>query len=264
MRVVRIEREERPIWAGPVAALEAGARYPLGADRFRIDHGRDYFAFFDRLGDVAYYAAVDEGEVIAVGCGVLRHFTTPSGPLDAWYIGDLKVRPEHRGKRIPLRMFAAAFGPESARCRRGYGISMNAPGARNRVLGIFERFPGAPIRAAAVLRIWSLTADEARAALPIMQAHRGAVGWLSLAGVKDIVLESTGRPMPLLHAQFGPQAAGGAAKPTDGAVHMLCAPDGDALTTDLIAAGFAPGASATVITLWMDGFDWRTVLTSEI
>lgn len=257
MRVFRVERDERAVWAGPIAALEAGARYPLGEDRFRLDHGRDYFAFFDRLGDVAYYVAAEDGEVLAVGCGMLRRLP---GVGAAWYIGDLKVRPEHRGRHIPLRMFAAAFVAESPRCRQGYGISMDPPGGENRVLRLFRRFPVAPIRHAATLRIWSLDVEEARAALPLLRAHRGEPGWRSLAGVKDLVMESTGRPLPLLHAEYG----GAPADPVPGAVHMVCAPDGDALADELRALGLAPSASATVIALGMDGYDWRRVKTSEI
>lgn len=264
MRVVRIGAEDRPTWAGPVAGLESAACYPLGGDRFRVDHGRDYFAFFDRLGEVAYYAAVEEGEVLAVGAGMLRRLPFGATRRDAWYVGDLKVRPDQRGRHLPLRMFAAAFPTEYARCRQGYGISMNPPEGRNRVLGIFERFPLVPIHHAATLRIWSLSAGQMRAALPIVREHRGEVGFLSLAGVKDLVLESTGAPMPLLHAQHGPLAAPGLAEPRDGAVHMLCAPEGDVLDAALQGVGLPATASATVIALGMDGFDWRTVLTSEI
>lgn len=264
MRVVKIARDERPAWAGPIAALEAGARYPLGADHFRLDHGADYFAFFDRLGDVAYYAAVEDGEVLAVGAGVLRQVPGAGGSRLAWYICDLKVRPDRRGQHIPLRMFAAAFPPEFARCPRGYGISMDPPGRPNRVVGIFQRFPVMPIRHAATIELWSLDADAMDTALPVVREHRGEVGFLSLGGVKDIVLASTGAPLALRHVQFGPLAAPAAPAPTDGAVHMLATPERDALGDALRDLGHAPSATATVITLGMDDTDWRWVLTSDI
>ena len=260
MRVLRIPRDERPAWAGPIAALEAGARYPLGHDTFRLDHGADYFAFFDRLGDVAYYAAVEDGEVLAVGAGVLRQ--TPLGP--AWYICDLKVRPDRRGEHLPLRMFAAAFPPEFARCPRGYGISMNPPDRPNRVLAIFQRFPVMPIRHATTLELWSLDAAAMRAALPHVRTHRGNAGFRSLAGVKDIVLTSTGAPMALLHTQFGPYAAPTRAEPAEGAVHMLATPAADGLGAALRTLGHTPSATATVITLGMEARDWSWILTSDI
>lgn len=260
IRVFRVDAE-REAWRAPVAALEASARYPLGADRFRIDHGRDYFAFFDRLGELAYYVAADEGEVLAVGCGVIRELP---GLGPAWYVGDLKVRPDRRGEHVPLRMLTAAFPAEYPRCRRGYGISMNPPEGENRVLRIFRRFPMIPIVHAATLGFFSLAAEAMRTAEPVVRRHRGALSYLSLRGIKDLVLESTGAPLPLLHVQHGPLAAPGHAEPVDGAVHMLCAPVGDPVCQALVQLGHPVSATATVITHRMDGYDWRQVLTSEI
>lgn len=264
-RIFKIASTERALWAAEIAKLEAGARYPLGADHFRLDHGKDYFAFFDRLGDVAYYVAVTDGEVVAVGCGMLRTLPFTLGVQPAWYIGDLKVRPDHRGQHIPLRMMAAAFAPEYARCPRGYGISMNPARGDNRVVRLIARFPIAPMRLAATLDIFSLDGPQARAAMPAIAHHRGSTHFLSLSGIKEIVLESSGCTLPLLHAQFGPLADPAAHhRPTDGATHMLCAPRGDALALALAEQGFQATASASVIALRMGDYDWRNILTSEI
>lgn len=260
IRVFRVDAE-REAWRAPVTALEATSRYPLGEDHFRIDHGRDYFAFFDRLGDLAYYVAAEDGEVLAVGCGVIR-LLPGLGP--AWYVGDLKVRPDRRGEHIPLRMLAAAFAAEYPRCTRGYGISMNPPEGDNRVLRIVRRFPLIPIVHAATLGFFSLSAADMRRAAPEVQHHRGPLAYLSLRGVKDLVLESTGSPLPLLHVQHGPLAAPGHSDPVEGAVHMLCAPLDDALCRDLVALGFPVTATATVIAHRMEAYDWGQVLTSEI
>jgi len=260
IRIFRVDGE-REAWRASVAALEASARYPLGADRFRIDHGRDYFAFFDRLGSLAYYVAAEDGEVLAVGCGVIRELP---GLGPAWYAGDLKVRPDRRGEHIPLRMLAAAFPTEYPRCPRGYGISMNPPEGENRVLRIFRRFPVIPMHHDATLAFFSLSAQQMRAAAPIVQRHRGAPGYLSLRGVKDLVLDSTAAPLDLLHVQHGPLGTPTLDQPVDGAVHMLCTPIDDDLCRDMTAMGLPVMATATVIAHRMEGYDWRQVLTSEI
>ncbi len=260
-RVFRLSTGERDAWRQPIAALEGLASYPLGNDRFRIEHGADYFAFFDRLGEVAYYVAASDGELLAVGCGMLRELP---GFGAAWYVADLKVRPDRRGEHLPLRMLAAAFPAEYPRCQRGYGISMNPPGGRNRVLGIVERFPLVKIGEAITLHLYSLDAVTMRRVSPMVSRHRGPLSYLSLRGVKDIVLESTGAPMPLLHVQHGPLAACGLAEPVEGAVHMICSPADDALCRDIEAAGVPVAATATVIAHRMDDFDWRWVLSSEI
>lgn len=51
--------EERARFQPSIAVLEKVAAYPLGNDFFQIDHGVDYFAFFDRLGQVNYYVVLD-------------------------------------------------------------------------------------------------------------------------------------------------------------------------------------------------------------
>lgn len=73
---------------GPqLARLELGIQYPLGVDRFRIDHGRDYFEFFRRLGERLYLVAVRRQQVFG-GLAAI-HREVPGGV--ARYIGDLKL-----------------------------------------------------------------------------------------------------------------------------------------------------------------------------
>ena len=271
MRVIEIGAGERGEWAGRIAALEGGARYPLGRDHFRVDHGRDYFGFFDRLGEVHYYAAVEAGEVLAVGCGVVRRLPgdgAGGAEQEAWYICDLKVRPEARGRHIPLQMLGWAFPQGWLRCGRGYGISMIPDGGESRIPSIFRRFPLIPIAPVATLRLWSWDADTAARALPLVASHRGPLSLLSLRGTKDIVLESTGAPLPLWHVQHGPLAAPAAlttpAVPPPASTTMFCSPDPDPLTAALIASGFPPSASALVVAHRMPAFPWHSILTSDI
>lgn len=264
VRILRVD-DDPARWDAGVRALEAEAWYPLGDDRFQIDHGSDYFAFFRRLGELHYYVAEAGGEVVAVGAGVLRRLPLREGgaPREAWYLGDLKVRRDWRGRRLPLQMLTRAFPFNYLRCGRGYGITMNPASGRNRVVGIFERFTWAPVSIGTTLELFSLEAEAMRAARARVEAHRGPVTFLSLAGKKDIVLERTGR-MPLLHVQFGPAAEPGLPEPVVGHVHMLCAPTGDPLALALRALGHAPSGTATVLQHRMGEADWRFVLTSDI
>jgi hypothetical protein len=265
VRFIRLTRENRPVWGPRIQTLEASAVYPLGADTFRIDHGADYFAFFERLGEVRYYVAAEDERPLAVGCGAVRRFPFAGGKVrDAWYLCDLKVEPGHRGRRIPLRMAGRAFLPGYWRCARGFGITMNPPRGENRVVRLASRFRWARFSIAGTLRLWSLDADAMRRVLPVVVRHRGPTGFISLGGVKDLVLGSTGAPMPLLHAQFGPLATPKIREPQAGHVHMLCAVEGDSLSRDLAASGATPSATATVVHHRMDGARWDAVLTSDI
>lgn len=267
MKFVRVTQKLRPTYQKGVAALEAIATYPLGSDFFKIDHGADYFAFFDRLGRLEYRAAVAGDDVVAVGAGILRRVPfRQGGPLArTWYLCDLKVHPLHRGSRIPLKMLGSAFLWNYLKCPRGYAITMNpGDGSPNRVVRLLKNFRWAPVRFAVNLEIFSLDHAQMTQAAPLVEKHRGPLKFLALSGIKDIVLQSTGKAMPLTHVQFGPSGTHGVTAPLPGYVHMLCAPEGDALAQDLRATGLRPNATASVVHHRMENCDWRFVLTSEI
>ncbi len=267
VQVVRLSAHTRARWQPRVAALEGGAVYPLGADTFRLDHGPDYFAFFERLGRVEYWVALVRREVAAVGCGVLRRVPLRRGGprVRAWYLCDLKVAPAHRGAHLPLRMLARGFPWGYLRCPRGYGVTMNpGDGAPNRVVRLVARWRWSPVRAAATLALFSLDPDAMRDAAPLVRAHRGPFGYRSLAGRKDLILGSTGARMPLLHVEWAPPEPGLLPAPRPDHVHMLCAPEGDPLARALGARGHAPSATATVVAHGLGGCDWRFIQTSEI
>lgn len=259
MKYVRITPRNRSLYQERLAALEKKARYPLGQDTFTLDHGRDYFAFFDRLGHVEYRAALDGDRVVAVGCGILRRV-----PKRVWYLGDLKVDPAYRGQRIPLRMLSRAFLLNYLRCPRGYAISMNPPSGENRVVRLLQKFRWARLSVPAFLEIYSLDDARMRQLAPLVAEHRGPISYLSLAGKKDLILGSTGKPLPILHVQWGPCGEKGYAEPRDGHGHMLCAPAGDALANALAERGVAPTATASILQHRMRWSDWRFVLTSDI
>jgi hypothetical protein len=267
MRVFKVTPARQPRCQPGITALEGSARYPLGHDTFRIDHGPDYFAFFHRLGELHYYAAEsDSGETVAVGAGIVRRVPFRAGekPRRTWYLCDLKVRPDFRGNRLPLRMLTRAFPHNYLRCPRGYAVTMNPAQSPNRVVRLLQHFRWARVSLATQLELYSLDAEAMRRHRALVERHRGPVSFLSLAGKKEIILTSTGKPMPLLHVQFGPTAETGAPEPLVGCVHMFCAPSEDPLACELRSLGVAPSATASVIHHGMAGADWRFILTSDI
>ncbi len=83
-------------------------------------------------------------------------------------------------------------------------------------------------------------------------------------GKKDIILQSTGSAMPLLHVQFGPCAEQGQAEPLDDYVHMFCVSVDHPLLEALKHQAIYPSATATVVHHGMEKWDWRFILTSDI
>lgn len=265
--VRELNPEEWSLFGDRVADLERGVSYPLGEDRFELDHGDDYFAFFQRLGRLSYFVVLDGDRVVAVAAAILRQVPRGSGATaeSVWYLCDLKVHRDYRGRRVPWRMFLHGFPRKYPLCRRGYGISMNpAGGVENPVVRLVGRFSLAPISVAAILNLYSLDADAMTAFAPALEQAVGPLSYLSHQGRKDIVLHSTGEPLPLLHVQFGPCAEAGLASPQPGHEHMFCLPQNDPLEAALAAAGHQPDTSMSVLHHRMRDWDWRFVLTSDI
>ncbi len=250
-----------------IADLEKGTSYPLGEDRFEIDHGEDYFAFFTRLGQLRYYVVLDGDRVVAVAAAVLRAVppAVDKKPKPVWYLCDLKVHPEYRGRYLPVSIFRYAFPKLYPLCSRAYGVSMDADRERpNRVARMLKRFPLAPMSIATKLGIVSLDAKRMREVEPVLRDYFGNVSYLSLADKKDIILQSTRSRMPLLHVQFGPCAEQGLTEPLDDYVHMFCVSMDHPLLEMLKDKGIDLSATATVIHHRMEGWDWEFILTSDI
>lgn len=266
MGLVRVTSDNWSRFKFDIDAIEAGAEYPLGTDFFRIDHGSNYFSFFERLGELHYYAWLEKGKAVAVAAGIIRNLVVNGSKTRAWYLCDLKVHPNYRGKHIPLRLLTRALPLNYLRCPRCYAISMDpSNGSTNRTVKLLKQFQWIRFGSAAKLLIWSLNHQDMAKATPILEKHRGTISYLSLRGMKDIVLRSTGQPMTLLHAQFGPAAVAGTANREEGAVHMFCSPAQDPLAVEISNnLKIAASASATIISHRMDGNDWRWVLTSDI
>ncbi|MEM9215444.1 MAG: hypothetical protein AAGD25_14000 [Cyanobacteria bacterium P01_F01_bin.150] len=280
--------EERSRFQTRIAALEKEAIYPIGDDFFQLDHGDDYFAFFDRLGEVKYYVGLethndwnDDGDrdehdhrVVAVGAWVLRQLpdTSGSSPRCAWYLCDFKVHPDYQRQLLSLRLLRYAISQNQAICDRGYAISMNPSGDRdNRLVKAFCRFRSIHFHHSVNLGIYSLEASSMRILEPLLRHHRGPISYLSLKGIKDLRLQSSGQMLPLLHVQWGnhkghlshiPQST--RPEPVAGYTHMFCVPENDKLTDVLAQKGIQPGAIASVISHGMDNTDWRFILTSDI
>ena len=267
MKLMRITDELRPAFQERLKDFDSHWTYPYGEDRFRIDHGPDYFAFFDRLGELYAYAWVEDDRIVGTGAAVLRRvpFVAGQPPKKTWYLCDGKVHPDHRGKRLAFRAATSRFLTHYLRAPRAYAVSMNpGDGSENPVVRHALRYRLAPLEVAGILDIFTLDADAMRAHEPLLVEHRGPVSYLSLEQKKDIVMQSTGERMPLIHVQFGPCAERGAAEPLPGHTHMFPALRDGELSRAMIDAGIRPSADASLLAHRMKRCDWRFVLTSDI
>ncbi|HRK06865.1 MAG TPA: GNAT family N-acetyltransferase [Pseudobdellovibrionaceae bacterium] len=259
VRVEVLTRDNWRTWATALAELESMIEYPYGADHFRIDHGKDYWRFFARLGEPRMHAIVRGGRILAVACGVLR--SLPDGP--AWYLCDLKAAPDFRGQHAATRMLRHQFFRSYWRCGRGYAISMHPAQGENRIVRLLKKFSWLPFRVEAELAFYTFSFEEIQNFRGVLEASLGELGVLDLRGVKDLIMRSTGRSMPLVHVQHGPMREA-EWRPTPGVEHMLAVMEGSVTDQELKGLGRVASARACVIAHRMRGTDFSFVLSSDI
>jgi pyrroloquinoline quinone (PQQ) biosynthesis protein C len=224
LRFTLVDRDGVAPHAAALGGLERSIRYPIadGADHFTIDHGPRYHPFFSTLGEAFFLLALDGDRVAAAVAGVGREVRIGGRAFRSFYACDLKVAPEHRGRRVVERMVLHGLSrlPWDPRLRGWklvYGAAMR--GERGDLMrsarGAHPLRLFAPL---ALLRLYFVPPaalaglDPAGAPLPPagpgaeLSAPPEGLGLVSTAGRKDLRLASTGAPWPLVHLTQGPGA----------------------------------------------------------
>lgn len=231
--------------------------YPLGDDYFNIVHGDNYYAFFERLGDVHMNMIEKNNELIATACGVLRTINHKQ----CWYLCDLKVDPEYRGLHIPFKLAYDAKYKLNL-CGKAYGITMNKPNSENKVIKLSTHLSMFNFKVVKEpLMIYSITYTKLLSIRNIIEKHRGPISFLSLENTKDLILKSTKKPMKILHIQYNDT---GLKNPLPNYTYMFCCLYNDSLYKDLLKVDILTSTTASIIHHQMDDWDWRFILTSDI
>jgi hypothetical protein len=268
MKLIEITDKNKHLYLDQLLELEHGIVYPYGEQSFRINHGTDYFSFFNQLGELHYYALLDNNVVAAVAAGIIR--TVPmskNGPLKrAWYLCDLKVNPKYRGQHLVTQMLKKSFLLNYLKCSRGYAISMNSGrhNSPNRVVNILSHFKIAPIQKSGELLIYSLNFEEMTKAQNILRSALNFYGYKSNSGVKDLEFTHNQENMKILHAQKDPNQNNSFKEPQPDYTHFFCLLSTSPMVVELSNLGVNANATATIMSHRMPNCDWNFILTNEI
>lgn len=264
MKIFEVNKAERHRYQDQIVQLEKLTNYPLGNDSFSIDHGNNYFSFFDRLGEPHYFICTIDNEVVAVGAGIIRKI-----PKRTFYLCDLKVHPAHQGKRIPHKILGHAALRYYLKCPAAYAIAMDKENQKeNRTAKLLGLLPWPKILPMGKLYLYSFSCEEIELHRELIEKHKGPISFLSLMGVKDLILNSTKLPMKLLHLQYGETKQNAQmhliTKGQKDHVHMFSLISTDPLKLELDQQKIIPTSSATVIGHNMSAVNWDFIRTSDI
>ena len=263
IEIKALERKDWESYSQRLQAFENVAEYPYGDDFFKLDHGANYFAFFERLGEPLFHVALDGDRIAACAAGVLRRFQIDGEEVKAWYLCDLKVDKAYALQKLPAKLFRKKLFSNYLKCGRGYAVSMNPAKGKNRVVKLIERFRWIPIRYAGKLNFYSFNQGDAADLHNELESKLGRISYLSLKGRKDLIMKSTGTRLPLFHIQHGALAASGMERPAEHGTYMICSSEDSELDL-LLKEKFPISATASILAHRMQPKDWNFILTSDI
>lgn len=275
-QVVEITPALRVQYNNALLAFEKHFQYPFGTDTFTLNHGQDYFAFFDRLGRPYIFAAVnDMGEVVAVMGAVLRDLSLIKHQTKQkiWYLCDLKIHPDYQHSFILFQLIEAVYKRHNELFNtppKIYGISMDAKkfspnklirmGKSLAYLGIHLDF-----NLSDHLLFYLLDSKEIEKVKNLIQPMYENFQFITLSGIKDLILSSTQKPLPFLH--FSPDTSENltvkALHPEYG--YLFCFPVNHPAVKIFEQCSISCFTTASVISNMQEGeSDWAFIETCDI
>jgi hypothetical protein len=254
MKIIEVTHLLREQYQEQLKEFEKLFTYPLGNDRFSIDHGDNYFSFFDRLGIPYIFLGILSDQVIAVAIAVLRNIE--GEPI--WYICDLKVHPSYRGTPFTYALFDYAFHKYSSISEKIYGISMNSRQGNNPVARLARRIPYLKLSLCETLLFYTINNKNLLEIKSLIMDVIGYCTFISLQGQKDLILSSTKEPLSLLHFSYSGQE-----HYPPSSQYMFCFPELHPSNNIFKKLGIQPSASASIISN-MKEMNWSFVESSDI
>lgn len=237
IRFFTVTESNAHLYNEKLKAFESNFSYPLGVDNFRICHGEHYFDFFKRLGEYRLSGVEDDNGIVATITGVLR---TINGQ-HVWYLADLKALPDFKYKHLSEKLIRLNAPDYHSICDRYYAVAMKNQSGKDRINRFASRFGFASLSIGGSLEFFTLSHDEVTRLADEIEACLGPMSFCSLDGVKNLIVTSTGCPMPILHARRG-----GSMNPTAGFDHMFSVSEGSAFSALIKRNGISTIGSAFV------------------
>ncbi len=130
MRVTELSGPPDANLAERFSRFEALFDYPLGpSQRFHISHDPDPTAFFRAMGEARTWLVEDGQVVIAALSASIRKVAIGGIDWRMAYLGDLKIHPEHRGRRVLFHLAERAMPWLKACADAAYGVVMDGTAA---------------------------------------------------------------------------------------------------------------------------------------
>jgi hypothetical protein len=203
-------------------AFESQFHYPLEPGvQFQIDHGTRYSAFFEQMGDPLFLVVRENQDVIGMIVVVRKDVRIGEDTFSALYLADLKVHPSHQGHRLVPTMYRYLrdeLAPSFPQLHQDIAYFVAMQGDRGDVMDL--TLSGSPLRhfrEIGSLMIYFVSPEklahlperpgssetdrtgETLFLTPPDKENRQDPQLVDLSGTKDLILDTTGRPLDVVH-----------------------------------------------------------------
>jgi GNAT superfamily N-acetyltransferase len=264
IEIVEVTNDLREEYNSQLLRFEQCFTYPFGNDSFTINHGNNYFRFFDLLGTPYILAFKDKERIIGITILVLRNIDVlNNGQLEPiWYICDLKIHPDYRGKGIIQQVFDFAISNYSKLSSQIYGISMNSNSDKaNRVIYLAKYLTNIDLTYQETLMFYLLNKNQLNHARNLLMCYFSEYGYFSLNKIKDLVMISTEKSLPLIHVV--PKDKSNTIQEAEDYNYMFCLPSSNLLINELAQTGITSSSTASIISNLTEA-NWNFIVSSEI
>lgn len=241
----------------------------FGNDHY-INHGKDYFSFFRRLGSIYYFMIqyTEKNLLVGTACAILRKYsyctTNKKINIPFWYLCDLKIDKNHQGKNITIKLFKHMYHKYQLISKRCYLICFENNQAIMKIfnnINLYLRHKFATTN----LLIYAVNHSVMTIIEKLFICAYGDISYLSLRGKKDFIIVNQDIPQ-YFHLQHGKFAEKGEELKNlpEKSVIMYCFPSGCQFESIMNNLKILPVNKAHILSTNMEFFDWHDILTSDI
>jgi hypothetical protein len=248
--------------------LDKNIYYPLGEDQFQISHGKNYFSFFERMGEIQSVLYGEEKDIEGI-------FTIVKRKINGTYINymcDLKKKNDSK-RNVMISMAKYFFNNLYKSNEKYYAIHMNKKGQKDNMIvkllssyinkyskEVKEEF----VTNTDILNLYTLSYSELlKYRKDIEKLKGGYISINNLMGIKDIILKSTNKPMELLHLEFKKEKQP-ISEDYKSYTFMFCTLLNSDLDKLLHINNIPLNSTATISNFGMKDFDFEFINTGEI
>lgn len=265
MKIIEVTPSLRSYYKDELRDFAHNFQYPFGQDSFVIDHGQNYFTFFDRLGKPYIYIGEEDNKIIAMIIIVLRDIDLYGQGIKQkiWYICDLKIHPNFRGNYFVQKVVEIVSAKYRYLSSKVYGVSMNSLKGPNRLISFANRINNLGLELSGELNFYLLTFSQLIKVKNLLIKDYITFNFISLLRKKDLILNSTKKPLPILH--FSPNATfeDKFNNLNNNFLYMFCFSLDNPINTEFKRLKLPQVASASIISN-IKNCNWKFILTSDI